>query len=53
LPGRDNKFAIMPNELKNLTDFISHRDLMLQDKGDGYNNLEEETRLNYTGRFDG
>ena len=51
LPGRDNKFAIMPNELKNLTDFISNRNLMLHDKGDGYDNLEQETRLNYTGRI--
>ena len=53
LPGRDNKFAIMPNELKNLTDFISNRTLMLNDKGNGYDDLEQETRLNYTGRFDG
>jgi len=26
---------------------------MLEDKGLGYNNMEEGTRLNYTGRFNG
>ncbi|MDB3874117.1 N-acetylneuraminate synthase family protein [Flavobacteriaceae bacterium] len=53
LPGRDNKFAIMPEDLDNLTTFITNRNLMLEDKGLGYNNMEEGTRLNYTGRFNG
>ena len=26
LPGRDNKFAILPEQLKDLTDFIKNRD---------------------------
>jgi len=53
LPGRDNKFAILPPQLKDLTDYIRNRDLMLQDLGAGYNNKEEDSRTNYTGRFNG
>lgn len=53
LPGRDNKFAILPGELKSLSDYIQNRELMLKDFGLGYNEKEENSRLNYTGRFDG
>jgi sialic acid synthase SpsE len=53
LPGRDNKFAILPHELKELTDFIKNRNLMLEDLGSGYNPKEEDSRQNYKGRFDG
>ena len=53
LPGRDNKFAILPEQLKNLTDFIKNRELMFIDHGDGYNAKEKDSRINYTGRFNG
>ena len=53
LPGRDNKFSILPEELKNLTDFIQLRNDMLVDRGDGFNEKELDSRLNYTGRFNG
>ena len=53
LPGRDNKFAILPHQLKDLTDFIKNRELMLQDLGSGYNEKENDSRINYTGRFNG
>lgn len=53
LPGRDNKFAILPGDLKILSDFIKFRDLMLEDHGLGFNEKEKDTRKNYTGRFDG
>lgn len=53
LPGRDNKFAILPEELSNLTNFIKNRLEMLTDQGSGFNDMEKDTRLNYTGRFDG
>jgi|TARA_B100001059_G_C17832031_1_gene585276 N,N'-diacetyllegionaminate synthase len=53
LPGRDNKFAILPNQLKDLTDFIKNRDMMLVDLGSGFNKKEEDSRINYTGRFNG
>ena len=53
LPGRDNKFSILPDQLKDLSDFIKNRELMLIDQGIGYNIKEEDSRLNYTGRFNG
>lgn len=53
LPGRDNKFAILPEQLKDLTDFIKNRELMFNDLGLGYNEKENDSRINYTGRFNG
>lgn len=53
LPGRDNKFSILPNELKNLTDYIKNRSMMLEDQGLGFNQKENDSRTNYTGRFNG
>ena len=53
LPGRDNKFSILPEQLKELTDYIKNREAMLIDQGTGYNEKEEDSRLNYTGRFNG
>lgn len=53
LPGRDNKFSILPEQLKDLTDYIKRRELMFNNNGDGYNKKEEDSRTNYTGRFNG
>lgn len=53
LPGRDNKFAILPEQLKDLTDFIKNRELMFKNLGLGYNEKENDSRINYTGRFNG
>ena len=53
LPGRDNKFAILPKQLKDLTDYIKNRSLMLENLGLGFNDKENNSRLNYTGRFNG
>ena len=53
LPGRDNKFAILPAELLELFNFISYINDMMMDHGDGFNELEKNSRDNYTGRFDG
>jgi len=52
LPGRDNKFAILPNEMKNLTDYIVMRDDMFISHGTGYQSSESDSRTNYAGRFD-
>mgnify|MGYP003645281011 FL=1 len=52
LPGRDNKFAILPEELKDLTQFIHRIDLMQCGDGFGYDEKETESRELYTGRFD-
>jgi N,N'-diacetyllegionaminate synthase len=53
LPGRDNKFAILPHELKDLSDFIELREKMMIEHGEDYQECELDSRKNYTGRFDG
>ncbi len=53
LPGRDNKFAILPNHLKDLSLFISNRKKMLIDHGFGFQDGEKDSRINYEGRFNG
>ena len=53
LPGRDNKFAILPEELKELSDYIKRREEMNISHGDGYLECEQEARDIMTGRFDG
>tara|TARA_R110000851_G_scaffold101851_8_gene218154 strand:+ start:350 stop:1171 length:822 start_codon:yes stop_codon:yes gene_type:complete len=53
LPGRDNKFAILPRELKDLSDYINLREEMLIDLGPDYQECESDSRENYTGRFNG
>jgi len=52
LPGRDNKFAILPNELKQLTSFLITRNSMLSYKGNEFLNEEKEMRDLYSGRWD-
>jgi len=51
LPGRDNKFAILPDELKDLTDYIQLREYMNKDLGSGYQECEQVVREIQTGRF--
>ena len=53
LPGRDNKFAILPHELKELSDYIKMRKEMNISHGGGYLECEQEARDIMTGRFDG
>lgn len=53
LPGRDNKFAILPNQLQELTDYMDLRELMQTYHGSGFSDIEQDSRDNYTGRFDG
>ena len=35
------------------TDFIKNRELMFNNLGLGYNEKENDSRINYTGRFNG
>lgn len=51
LPGRDNKFAILPHELKYLTDYIKNRWEMRLGSLDQYDSCEEEVRNVYRGRW--
>lgn len=53
LPGRDNKFAILPNELLGLRRYINYIIDMMEDHGTGYNELETTSRNSYAGRFNG
>ena len=51
LPGRDNKFAILPAELQDLSNFISiYNDSMIP-HGLNFQESELETRNLYRGRF--
>ena len=51
LPGRDNKFAILPHNLKTLKDFIEKNKKINQFKGKDYLNCEIEARKIYSGRW--
>lgn len=51
LPGRDNKFAILPYQLKELSDYIKLRNKAHQTISCDYLNIEGKSRQEYTGRF--
>lgn len=53
LPGRDNKFAITPNQLKELTSYIADRESALTSRGQDYQEVELDSRNLYRGRFNG
>lgn len=53
LPGRDNKFAILPHQLKELSDYIKLKEESDTYRGDGYMDCEIESREIMTGRFSG
>lgn len=52
LPGRDNKFALNPQEFKVMTDLIHDAELSLIDHGTGYQDIESDTVSNYRGRWE-
>ena len=51
LPGRDNKFAILPEEMKQLSDYIKLHDDMHVFHGLDFQPCEESSRDQYAGRF--
>jgi|TARA_B100001057_G_C22863599_1_gene955592 sialic acid synthase SpsE len=53
LPGRDNKFAILPEHLNDLNLFIQNREKMFIDYGLDFQEGEKDSRINYEGRFNG
>ena len=53
LPGRDNKFAILPRQMEDLTNFIKLREEMFMSYGDDFQKSELDSRINYAGRFNG
>ena len=53
LPGRDNKFAILPRDLLNLSSYIQLRNEMMINHGKDFQECESDSRKNYAGRFNG
>ena len=53
LPGRDNKFSILPKDLRDLKKYIDIREAMKIDHGNSYLECESEAREVMTGRFNG
>ena len=53
LPGRDNKFAILPNEMKDISKFIKIFVNSMNDHGIDYQDIEIQSREEYRGRFNG
>ena len=52
-PGRDNKFAILPRELKDLDNFRKSFNLMNINKGLDLQKCEKDIVLKYRGRWNG
>ena len=51
LPGRDNKFAILPKDLTHLVDSANEFNLMFENKNKNFIKQETEIRKIYTGRW--
>ena len=51
LPGRDNKFAILPKDLSQLIESANKFNLMFENKNKGFIKQESEVRKIYTGRW--
>tara|TARA_B100000886_G_C20426782_1_gene494530 strand:- start:2095 stop:2901 length:807 start_codon:yes stop_codon:yes gene_type:complete len=52
LPGRDNKFALLPEDFVKLTKFKNDRNSANQFLGINYQPIEKDSRENYRKRFD-
>jgi len=52
LPGRDNKFAILPAELAQIKDYAVARQLMMTPAGKDHQQCELDMRSHYRGRWD-
>lgn len=53
LPGRDNKFAILPEELKIIDTYRRDFDSMMNPHGTDVQQVEMDARSNYRGRWEG
>lgn len=51
LPFRDNKFAILPDEMKQVVVFAKHYDEMVEDHGIDWQEGEKVVRERYSGRW--
>ena len=53
LPGRDNKFALLPNQFKQMTEYFDEAISACQFLGVGAQNSEKDIIDNYRGRWGG
>ncbi len=53
LPGRDNKFAILPSQMKDLSNFRNLFESMTENLGMNLQGCEKDTYENYRGRWSG
>ena len=53
LPGRDNKFAVLPTEVKRLSEYIKISNKVMNYKGCDYQECETDSREIYGGRWNG
>ena len=53
LPGRDNKFAILPSPMRSLSYYVKVAGKVMNGKGPDFQECELDSRNNYTGRFNG
>lgn len=51
LPGRDNKFALIPKQFKSISNFISDYTKMNIDLGNALQDIESDIYSNYRGRW--
>lgn len=51
LPGRDNKFAILPHQFKQIRKYVDELPSMLLDHGNDFQGKEKDVRENYAGRW--
>tara|TARA_B100001778_G_scaffold334029_1_gene344097 strand:- start:18356 stop:19141 length:786 start_codon:yes stop_codon:yes gene_type:complete len=51
LPGRDNKFALLPEDLEIIANYMREVNLMQVDRGRDYQQCEQEARDVYAGRW--
>ena len=51
LPGRDNKFALLPQEFKKISIFRRNYNLMMINKGLNLQKCEKDIYENYRGRW--
>ena len=51
LPGRDNKFALLPHELKIISNFRLNYKLMMINRGLNLQKCEKDIYKNYRGRW--
>jgi len=53
LPGRDNKFALLPEDFKQMVQFSIEASQMMLDQGLGLQDCEKDVALNMRGRWGG